>query len=108
MFISSVISPAVLLPETENPVTAFLEYPEEAVVTLESSGLTAEELMYRASAEHAEYVQSGGYDDICGIFVSPYYTARIGNTDIPVYLTMVFLRAEDSGALHSLSVFSVM
>lgn len=80
-----------------------LEYPDEAIITLEQAGLTEAEFTYRASADHAEYVQSGGYDDINGVTVSPYYTAKIADRDIPVYATMVFLRCEDTGTLHSFS-----
>lgn len=103
VFLSSLLCPATVLPESAELNIGYLEYPKEAVMTLEEAGLTAEELTYRADAEHAEYVQSGGYDDIGGILVSPYYTAKIGETDIPVYASMVFLRSENTGALHSFS-----
>lgn len=103
VFLSSVFSPAALLPESENFSFEFLRYPEEAVVSLEEAGITETELCFRADASHEEYVQSGGYDDINGIIESPYYTAKIGKTDIPVYSTMVFRRDENTGALHSFS-----
>lgn len=101
--LSSVLSPAPLNPETPGLDIDFLQYPEEAIITLEDAGLTEAEFTHRASAEHAEYVQSGGYDDINGITISPYYTAQIGNTDIPVYASMVFIRCDDTGTLHSFS-----
>ena len=101
--VSLLISPAVILPQTDNPVKSFLEYPEEAVVTLESAGLDAQTMIDRLSAELPEYVQSGGYEDIAGVFISPYYTAKIGNTDVPVYASMVFNRADDTGDIHSFS-----
>lgn len=103
VFFSSLLSPAPLNPETQGLDITYLQYPKEAVLTLEQAGLTEEAFTHRASAEHAEYVQSGGYDDIGGVIVSPYYTAKIGNTDIPVYASMVFLRCEDTGTLHSFS-----
>lgn len=103
VFLSSLLNPAVILPETEGVDITYLEYPEEAIVTLEEAGLTELEFTERASAELAEYVQSGGYDDINGVTVSPYYTVKIGDTDIPVYASMVFLRSENTGALHSFS-----
>lgn len=103
VFLSSVFCPPVISPETSGQDLTYLEYPEQAIVSLEEVGLTAEEFTYRASADHAEYVQSGGYDDVGGVIVSPYYTAEIGGNDIPVYASMVFLRADDTGALHSFS-----
>ncbi|MBQ8783394.1 MAG: hypothetical protein IJZ57_06445 [Clostridia bacterium] len=103
LFFTSLFCPATIYPERAGLDLTYLEYPEEAVISLEDVGLTTEEFTYRASADHAEYVQSGGYDDVGGVIVSPYYTARIGNTDIPVYASMVFLRADDTGTLHSFS-----
>ncbi len=103
VFISSLFNPAALDPETEGLDISYLQYPNEAVMTLEEAGLTEKEFTERASAELAEYVQSGGYDDIGGVIVSPYYTAQIGDKDIPVYASMVFIRSENTGTLHSFS-----
>lgn len=100
---SSLFCPATINPETEGLDISYLQYPEEAIMTLEKAGLTEDEFTGRASAELAEYVQSGGYEDIGGIIESPYYTAKIGNTDIPVYASMVFIRSENTGTLHSFS-----
>ncbi len=103
VFFSSFMNPATISPESENFNFSFLEYPEEAIVTLEEAGLTEQELVGRASAELPEYVQSGGYEDINGITISPYYTAKISDTEIPVYASVVFIRADDTGTLHSFS-----
>lgn len=103
VFISGFMNPATISPESENFDFSFLEYPEEAIVTLEEAGLTEQELVGRASAELPEYVQSGGYDDINGITISPYYTAKVSDTEIPVYASVVFIRADDTGTLHSFS-----
>ena len=103
VFCSSLFSPATVFPESENFDFSFLEYPDEAIITLEEAGLTEQELVGRASAELPEYVQSGGYDDINGITVSPYYTAKVSGTEIPVYASVVFIRADDTGTLHSFS-----
>lgn len=103
VFFSSFMNPATISPESENFDFSFLEYPEEAIVTLEEAGLTEQELVGRASAELPEYVQSGGYEDINGITISPYYTAKISDTEIPVYASVVFIRADDTGTLHSFS-----
>ncbi len=103
IFFSNLLFPATIYPESENFDFSFLEYPDEAVITLEEAGLTEQELVGRASAELPEYVQSGGYDDINGITVSPYYTAKVSGTEIPVYASVVFIRADDTGTLHSFS-----
>ena len=103
VFLSNLIFPATIYPESENFDFSFLEYPEEAIITLEEAGLTEQELVGRASAQLPEYVQSGGYDDINGITISPYYTAKVSGEEIPVYASVVFIRADDTGTLHSFS-----
>lgn len=103
LFFSSLFSPATVNSETEGLNISFLQYPKEAVISLEQAGLTEAGFTGRASADLEEYVQSGGYDDIGGVLISPYYTAKIGNTDIPVYASMAFLRSENTGTLHSFS-----
>ena len=103
VFLTNFMYPATVNPESENFDFSFLQYPDEAIVTLEEAGLTEQELVGRASALLPEYVQSGGYDDINGITISPYYTAKISDTDIPVYASVVFIRADDTGTLHSFS-----
>ncbi len=100
---SNLLFPATIYPESEGFSFSFLEYPDEAIVTLEEAGLTEQELVGRASAELPEYVQSGGYDDINGITISPYYTAKVSGEEIPVYASVVFIRADDTGTLHSFS-----
>jgi len=74
---SNLLFPATVYPESENFDFSYLEYPDEAIITLEEAGLTEQELVGRASAQLPEYVQSGGYDDINGITISPYYTAKV-------------------------------
>ncbi|MBR3996575.1 MAG: hypothetical protein IKI97_15020 [Clostridia bacterium] len=103
IFCSNLLFPATIYPESENFDFSFLEYPDEAIVTLEEAGLTEQELVGRASAELPEYVQSGGYDDINGIIISPYYTVKVSDTEIPVYASVVFIRVDDTGTLHSFS-----
>ena len=103
VIISNLVCPATINPESENFDFSFLEYPEEAIITLEEAGLTEQELVGRASAELPEYVQSGGYEDINGITISPYYTAKVSGEEIPVYASVVFIRVDDTGTLHSFS-----
>ena len=100
---SNLLSPATVYSESDGFDFSFLEYPEEAVITLDEAGLTEQELVGRASAELPEYVQSGGYNDINGITLSPYYTAKVSGEEIPVYASVVFIRADNTGTLHSFS-----
>ena len=103
IFATGLFCPAEISPESKDFEFTALQYPDEAIVTLEEAGLTEQELVGRVSAELPEYVQSGGYDDINGITISPYYTAKIGGKEIPVYASVVFIRADDTGTLHSFS-----
>ena len=100
---SSVFSPAVITPPSDTLDFDILRYPEEAVKTLKEWGITEEEIKSRADAEPEAYEGCKGYDDINGIFISPYYTAKIGDKDIPVYATTVFLGETQYGELHSFS-----
>ena len=100
---SNLLFPATISPESENFDFSALQYPDEAIITLEEAGLTEHELVSRVSAELPEYVQSGGHDDINGITVSPYYTAKVSGEEIPVYASVVFIRTDDTGTLHSFS-----
>ena len=100
---SSIVSPAVIAPPSENLDFDVLQYPAEAVKTLEEWGVTEEELKARADSELELYVGNQGYDDINGIVVSPYYTAKISDKDIPVYAATVFLGETQYGELHSFS-----
>ena len=103
IFCSNLFFPATIYPESEGFAFSFLEYPDEAIITLEEAGLTEQKLVGRASAQLPEYVQSGGYDDINGIIISPYYTAKVSGEEIPVYASVVFIRVDDTGTLHSFS-----
>lgn len=103
IFFTSVFSPAVIVPPSENLDFDVLTYPEEAVKTLEEWGLTEEEVTSRADDNKPAYVGPQGYDDINGIIVSPYYTAKIGEKDIPVYAATVFVGETQEGELHSFS-----
>lgn len=101
--VSSVISPAVIVPPTEGLDFDVLEYPSEAVKTLEEWGVTEEELKSRADSDLELYEGNKGYTDVNGIIISPYYTAKIGEKNIPVYAATVFLGETQYGELHSFS-----
>ncbi len=79
-----------------------LEYPAEAVKTLEECGLTAETWTSRADARNeGVFIEAQGYQDINGIAVSPYFTTHVEGKRIPVYATTVFVGQTQQGALHS-------
>ncbi len=101
--VSSVVSPAVIAPPSENLDFDVLQYPAQAVKTLEEWGVTEEELKSRADADKELYDGCQGYDDINGVVISPYYTAKIGDKNIPVYAATVFLGETQYGELHSFS-----
>lgn len=79
----------------------YLEYPTEAVKTLDEWGITADEWKSRADAVGEVYEQAAGYTDINGIVISPYFTAHVEGKEIPVYSTTVFVGATQTGELHS-------
>lgn len=103
LLISSILTPSVILPSDEDLDFDILRYPTEAVKTLDEWGVTEEELKARADSDLELYISSQGFDDINGIFISPYYTARINRQDVPVYATTVFLGETQYGELHSFS-----
>ncbi len=103
IFVSSIVSPGVIVPPSEGLDFDVLEYPKEAVKTLEEWGITEEELTSRADDDKELYEGCQGYDDINGVVISPYYTAKIGEKDIPVYAATVFLGETQDGELHSFS-----
>ena len=83
-------------------VFEYLEYPEEAIKSLSSVGLTTTSFTKRADDDGDElYVNAQGYQDINGIIKSPYFTVHVEETCIPVYATSVFVGNTQKGALHS-------
>lgn len=103
IILSSIFSPATTPPPSDGLDFETLEYPREAVKTLEEWGVTEEELTSRADADLELYEGCQGYEDINGIIISPYFTAQICKKNIPVYATTVFLGETQCGELHSFS-----
>ena len=91
------------VPHSESKeVFNYLEYPEEAIKSLSSVGLTTTSFTKRADDDGDElYVNAQGYQDINGIIKSPYFTVHVEETCIPVYATTVFVGNTQKGALHS-------
>ncbi len=103
LFFSSIFPGTVAVPGKAVDFDV-LEYPTEAVKTLEEVGMTETELKSRASDSGRDvYIEAQGYTDVNGVIVSPYYTAKIGNTDLPVYSSTVYLGSTHEGELHSFS-----
>ena len=101
LFFSSLFPGAVTVPG-KNVDFDVLEYPVQAVKTLEENGITEAELKARASdGDGGVYVEAQGYTDINGIVISPYYTAKIDDTAVPVYSATVYLGSTHEGELHS-------
>ncbi len=101
--ITSFMNPAVIVPNSENLDFDVLEYPAEAVKSLDDWGITEEELKSRADADKELYESAKGYQDVNGIVISPYYTAKIADKEVPVYAATVFLGETQYGELHSFS-----
>ncbi len=81
----------------------YLQYPSEAVKTLAANGITTAAFTARANKnDNDEYGSCQGYEDVNGVVISPYYTAVIEDTSIPVYASLVYSE-ETNGALHSFS-----
>ena len=82
----------------------YLEYPEEAIITLKEANLTRRQFTSRADDDGDElYINAQGYTDINGIIESPDFMAFVEKKTIPVYATTVFVGETQKGALHSFS-----
>ena len=101
--LSSLISFTFTVPPSGNGDFEVLEYPKEAVKTLEEWNISDDDLKMRASGKLELYTAAKGYRDVNGIVISPYYTAKTAGKDIPVYAATVFLGETQHGELHSFS-----
>ena len=82
-------------PSTKN--FEYLEYPAEAVKTPGEAGLKLSEFLSRADDDGDElYLNAQGYQDICGIIKSPYFTVFVE--------TERFLRHKLDGAICVLEI----
>lgn len=98
--------PQEVAPEPSKPIEnyEYLEYPEEAIITLEEANLTRNQFTSRADDDGDElYINAQGYTDINGIIESPDFKAFVEKKTIPVYATTVFVGETQKGALHSFS-----
>ncbi len=102
LFITGLLSPAALGENSENLSFEYLQYPDE-IVTFLQAGISVEDYIARADAGREEYIEAAGYRDHPGVMISPYYTAEIAGTKIPVYATTVFSGETQKGLLQSFS-----
>ncbi len=102
IFFTSFVYPTVLGENSENLSFEYLTYPEQ-VMTLEANGISEKDYVARADAGREEYVEAQGYEDVLGVVISPYYTAKIKGTKIPVYATTAFSGETEKGLLQSFS-----
>lgn len=83
------------------PIFSSVTYPTDAVKTLKEQKLSKSKFLRRA--KNGNYEENTGYEG-SGIVISPYFTAAISNTEIPVYGTLVYVGETGKGAIHSYSV----
>ncbi len=102
IFITNLFCPASLGENSENLSFDYLQYPDE-IVSFQEAGISVEEYVARADAGREEYVEAAGYRDHLGVMLSPYYTAEIAGTAIPVYCTTAFSGETQKGLLQSFS-----
>lgn len=102
IFIANLFFPVSLGENSENLSFEYLQYPEE-IVSFEQAGISVEAYIARADAGREEYIEAAGYRDHLGVMISPYYTAKIADTEIPVYATTVFSGETQKGLLQSFS-----
>lgn len=76
-----------------NPSFEPLIYPPEAVTTFR------EEFLNRVSTG-PDYVSNRGYDE-SGLYISPYWTCKISEKDVPVYAVMSYDEDVNRGVLQS-------
>ncbi|MBQ6569175.1 MAG: hypothetical protein IJL87_02855, partial [Clostridia bacterium] len=105
IFFGSLFSPGTIKPSFGESSLSVLRLPCEAVKTLEQNGLAESEYLARGDYSQPEYVVNAGHTDVNGVIISPYYSAKIGGEDVPVYATTVVAwEGEISKAeLHSFS-----
>ena len=90
---------------TEKQVCEFtyLEYPAEAVKTIAANNTSVDTLLERAKENNDDvYEACQGYEDVNGLIISPYYTATVEGTSVPVYAATTYI-GTGKGALHSFS-----
>lgn len=93
-----------LMEDAEEMEFTYLEYPAEAVKTLAANKTTVTTLTSRAKKNEADiYKECQGYSDVNGVVISPYYSATVNGTSIPVYAATTYVGAKETGALHSYS-----
>ena len=102
IFITGLLCPASIGENSADLTFDYLQYPEQ-IVSFEKAGISVEDYVARADAGREEYVEAAGYRDHLGVMISPYYTAKIADTQIPVYATTVFSGESQKGLLQSFS-----
>ena len=82
-----------------------LQYAQDAVQTLEKRKISLSDFSSRGAAETS--YEGNGHLDGTNLIVSPYFTGKVGNAELPVYATPVFVATDSHGALHSFASVDV-
>lgn len=82
-----------------------LEYDKDAVQTLEERKISLADFAARGAGE-SNYKGNGHYDGT-NLVISPYFSGKIGNQELPVYATPVYVATDSHGALHSFASVDV-
>ena len=77
----------IIAPPSKNLNFDILQHPNEAVKVLEEQRFNEEELKSRAFPDGDLRETCQGYNDVNGVVISPYYTAKIGEKS-PAYAAM--------------------
>ncbi len=80
-----------------------LTYPSQAVKVAEDWGISLNTLISRGDPGDDIYASNQGYSDCNGIVISPYYTAKVEGTSVPVYGAVTYNGTSGKGVLHSFS-----
>ena len=82
-----------------------LVYPEEALQDMGLLNVNLDSFRNRGAGE-SNYKGNRHYDGT-NLIVSPYFTGKVGETELPVYATPVYVATDSHGALHSFASVDV-
>ena len=102
LLFSNVIAPEWLGAGSDGCRFDYLEYPEQAVTDLSLTNLSDEDIKSRADTCDGT-ADIKGYGDVSGVMASPYYSAVINGTDVPVYSATAFSGIKKKGMIGSFS-----
>ncbi len=94
------------VPEQSNSTKIVpLVYPTEALQDMGLLNVNLDSFRDRGAGE-TSYKGNGHYDGT-NLIVSPYFTGKVGQSELPVYATPVYVATDSHGALHSFASVDV-